>query len=101
MNQQESGSAADLMHDESRSRYELRLGGRAVAHAQYRREGDRVVFTHTEVDGAHEGQGLASRVAAYALEDVRRRGLKAVPECSFVARYIERHAGEYGSLVAR
>jgi predicted GNAT family acetyltransferase len=88
-------------HDEARSRYELRLDGRAVAHARYHREGEAVVFTHTEVDEALEGQGLGSRLAAYALDDVRSRGLKAVPRCSFIAGYIARHEKEYGGLVQR
>ena len=69
--------------------------------AQYRREGDSVIFTHTEIDPAQQGQGQGSRLAAHALDDVRRRGLKAVPQCSFIAGYIQRHEKEYGELVVR
>ncbi len=98
--QHPDAQAAELAHDEPRSRYELRLQGRVVGQAQYRREGERVVFTHTEVEPALEGRGLGSRLARHALDDVRRRGLKAVPRCSFIARYIARHAQEYGDLVA-
>jgi uncharacterized protein len=100
MKQQHQGSAApDAVHDEANSRYELRQDGRVVALAKYHREGDAVVFTHTEVDEALEGQGLGSRLAAHALDDVRSRGLKAVPQCSFIAGYIARHEKEYGALV--
>jgi uncharacterized protein len=103
MKQQHPSSApvADLMHDEAGSRYVARIGGDVVAQAQYRMEGGKVAFTHTEVDGAYRGQGLGSRVAAYALDDVRRRGLKAVPQCSFIAAYIARHEKDYGELLAR
>lgn len=94
-------AAAELARDESASRYEARIAGRVVAQAQYREDGGKLVFTHTEVDPSHEGQGLGARLAAYALDDVRRRGLKAVPQCSFIAGYIARHAQEYGGLVAR
>jgi predicted GNAT family acetyltransferase len=93
--------ATELRHDETHARYELLAAGRVVGLAQYRREGDSVVFTHTEVDAAHQGQGLGSRLAALALDDVRSRGLKAVPQCSFIAGYIQRHEKEYGELVAR
>jgi uncharacterized protein len=45
-----------------------------------------------------EGQGLGSRLAAFALDDVRGRGLAAVPVCPFIAGYIRKH-GEYRDLV--
>jgi predicted GNAT family acetyltransferase len=72
-----------------------------AAVAQYVREGDALRFTHTEVDRAYEGQGLGSRLAAYALDDVKSRGMKAVPQCQFIAGYMARHEKEYGSLVQR
>ena len=51
-----------------------------------------------ETDKAFEGQGVGSKVAAFALEDVRRCGLKADPRCPFIAKYIEKHP-EYTDLV--
>jgi predicted GNAT family acetyltransferase/glutaredoxin len=80
------------------SRYELRLGGRLVGLAAYRRRNDRIAFTHTEVDESCEGRGFGSRLAAAALEDARRQGLDVVPLCPFIAHYIERHP-EYETLV--
>lgn len=102
MEQQGPGAAqpAELSREDRPSRYVLRIGGQVAAQAQYTREGERVAFTHTEVEPEHEGQGLASRLAAYALDDVRAQGLKAVPRCSFIARYVARHEQEYGDLVA-
>ncbi|HEX2546370.1 MAG TPA: GNAT family N-acetyltransferase [Ramlibacter sp.] len=97
--QQPADAAPDLVHDEAASRYELRIDGQVAAKAEYRREGDALRFTHTEVDPAREGQGLGSRLAAYALDDVRTRGLKAIPSCRFIAGYIARHEKEYGALV--
>ena len=99
--QQQSLEAYEPSHDEAHSSYELKKDGRVVAFARYRREGDTLFFTHTEVDQALEGQGLGSRLAGYALDDVGRRGLKAVPQCSFIAGYIARHEKEYGALVTR
>ena len=57
------------------------------------------MFTHTEVVPQFEGQGLGSRLAKFALDDVRRRGLQVVPVCTFVAGYIRRHP-EYHDLVS-
>jgi uncharacterized protein len=80
------------------SRYELRLDGRLIGIAAYRRRDSRIVFTHTEVDASCEGRGYGSRLAAGALEDARRQGLDVVPLCPFIARYVERHP-EYHELV--
>lgn len=80
------------------SRFEARLGEQLAAQAQYRLQGDTIVFTHTEVDPRFEGQGLGSKLARYALDDVRGRRLKVVAQCEFIARYIERHP-EYAPLL--
>jgi predicted GNAT family acetyltransferase len=100
--QQQTGAATpQFAHNEAESRYELRIDGRVAAKAEYRKEGSTVCFTHTEVDSAYEGQGLGSQLAAQSLDDVKRRGLKADPRCSFIAGYIEKNEKEYGELVAR
>jgi uncharacterized protein len=94
------GSVADaeVVNVPEESRYELRLGGRLVGLAAYRRRNGRIAFTHTEVDEACEGRGFGSLLAATALEDARREGLAVVPLCPFIAHYIERHP-EYEELV--
>ncbi len=87
------------MHDApDAERYEIRDGDRLLGLAAYRRRGDEVVFTHTEVDPQAEGSGLGGTLVRGALDDVRSRGLRVVPQCSFVRSWIERHA-EYGDLV--
>jgi predicted GNAT family acetyltransferase/glutaredoxin len=81
------------------SRYELRLGGTLIGISAYHRRGDRIAFTHTEVDEEHEGRGFASHLARGALDDARRQGLQVVPLCPYIAAYIQRHP-EYEDLVA-
>jgi predicted GNAT family acetyltransferase len=81
------------------SRYELRLDGRLIGLAAYRRGNGRIAFTHTEVDESCEGRGFGSALAAAALEAARREGSEVVPLCPFIAHYIERHP-EYAQLVA-
>jgi hypothetical protein len=82
-----------------RNRYELYVGDERAGYATYRRVDDRIVIPHTEVDPAFEGRGLGSRLARFALDDVRARGLKVVPACEFIEVYIRRHP-EYQDLVA-
>ena len=99
--QQQASGREELVHNDGQSRYELRIDGQVAAMAQYARDGDAVRFTHTEVDRAYEGQGLGSRLAAFALDDVKSRGMKALPQCQFIAAYMARHEKEYGSLMQR
>ena len=80
-------------------RFELRKGGVVAAYSQYNLLKGAVLFTHTEVLPQFEGQGLGSKLAKSALGDVRARGLKAIPVCTFMAGYIRKHA-EYLDLVA-
>ena len=88
------------MHDVPEAdRYEIRDGDRLLGLAAYERRGDRVVFTHTEIDPQAEGSGLGGTLVRAALDDVRGRGERVVPQCSFVRSWIERHP-EYGDLVA-
>jgi predicted GNAT family acetyltransferase len=79
-------------------RYELLDDGHVVGEILYRRYPDRIVLVHTEVPPALEGRGLAGRLVAGALEDIRARGLRVVPVCPFVRSYLQRHP-EYEDLV--
>lgn len=79
-----------VTNNEARSRYELEIDGhRAIA--TYDLDGGRIAFTHTIVPPALEGRGVATRLIEGALADVRARGLKAIPRCTFVVRYFEKH----------
>ena len=89
----------EVVDDPDETRYEIRVDGALAGFVLYRDEGDRVVLIHTEIDDAYEGQGLGGRLAAFALDDIRRRGLRVVPRCPFIRAYIERHP-DYADLVA-
>jgi len=83
----------DVINNEGRKRYELHADG-GIAVAYYEPRGDALAFVHTVVPEALQGRGLASILIKAALADVRRRGLRIIAECPFVARYIERHPEE-------
>ena len=81
---------SNVIDNTAAGRFELTDQGE-TAIAAYVREGDAIVFTHTQVPPALEGQGVGSRLIAGALAQVREAGLKVVPACSFVAAYVQRH----------
>ena len=88
----------DVTDNPAEHRYEAHLDGALAGFAQYRDGPGRRIFTHTEVDPAFEGHGVGGALASAALDDVRRIGLTVVPQCPFIAAYIERHP-EYADLV--
>ncbi|MBO3085213.1 GNAT family N-acetyltransferase [Cellulomonas fengjieae] len=53
--------------------------------------GATVVFTHTEVDPALEGQGIASMLVKAALDAVRASGRDVVAFCPYVKAWLGRH----------
>lgn len=80
----------EVTHDADRHRYELKTE-HGVAVVDYRLQGDRAVFVHTEVPSEDEGKGIGAALVRAALDDTRRRGLKIVPMCSFVVAFVRRH----------
>ncbi len=94
------GRSLELANDERHHRYVGSVEGRFAALAAYIPRADVVVFTHVETDPSFEGQGVASQLVRWALDDVRARGLRAQPQCPFVEAYIGKHLEEYGDLVA-
>ena len=89
-----------VVDNPSAHRFEVWSGTELAGFAAYRLEKDRVVFTHTEIDGAFEGKGFGGRLAAGALDQVRDRGLAVVPRCPFIRGFIERHE-QYADLVVQ
>ncbi|MEU6645627.1 GNAT family N-acetyltransferase [Saccharomonospora sp. NPDC046836] len=87
-----------VVHNEQGQRYEVWVGDAVAGFSEYRDQGRRRVFTHTEVDDAYAGQGLGKVLAASALDDVVRHGLVIVPLCPFIAGYLRKHE-EYAEHV--
>lgn len=79
-------------------RFEADLGDGSFAIAEYNLLHGKIVFTHTEVPVAHEGQGIGSSLIRYALRSARERNLQVIPICPFFAAYIKKHDEEQDLL---
>ena len=78
------------------NRFEIDLGD-GVAILEYMIAGTNIIYSHTEVPVAYEGQGLASKLAHHAMEYAKTNGLKVQALCPYVAGYVQRHP-EYKSI---
>ena len=84
-----------VQHLPEARRYALVDEGKVIGSAHYRDldtgEGIERVFFHTVVDDAYAGQGLASRLAVFALEDTVAHGHKIVAVCPYIKAYTAKH----------
>ena len=71
-------------------RYEMDLGGEKAVVEYIVGPGYRIL-THTEGPPRFEGQGIGRELVLAVLEDMRAKSLQVIPQCSFIARYIDRH----------
>ncbi len=87
-----------VVHNEAEGQFEAAVDGQTAV-AEYTLARGVMVFTHTEVPPAFEGQGVAGKLVRTALEHARDAGLAVWPVCPFVRSYIRRHS-EFQDLVA-
>ncbi|MGH3627891.1 MAG: GNAT family N-acetyltransferase, partial [Sciscionella sp.] len=83
------------------SRFELRMRGRVAGFAEYRLRPGAIEFTHTEVDPALRGRGLAAQLMRHALDAAAAQNLQVTPSCSYVAAYLAKHPEYQGLLDER
>jgi len=95
---QAPGPPAVVTDDAAQSRYELRVGDELAGFITYHRQGQAISLIHTEVESAFQGEGLATRLARFALDDARTRGLAVLPFCPYVNSWIKKHP-DYTDLV--
>lgn len=87
---EELSNQTQVEHQPDASRFAVEADGQTAV-AEYRLEGDRVVFYHTEVPEGLQGEGLGGALARTALDWARAEGLQVTPECSFFRNWIEQH----------
>jgi predicted GNAT family acetyltransferase len=86
-----TGDQITIRHVQDGHRYEIGVNGEPAGFTAYvDREGQRIFF-HTEIGDRFGGRGLAGKVVAHALADTRTAGLRIVPVCPYVAKYVTTH----------
>lgn len=79
-------------------RYELRdAEGGVSGYLEYLPREEFTILPHTEVDRSLRGGGWGDKLARFALDDLRAKGVKAYPTCPFVERWMDRHP-EYDDI---
>jgi len=82
----------DIRNNEQESRFETIVDGHTAFTMYDLEDPNRIVFTHTEVPQELAGRGIAQLLVRTALEHARDRKLTVVPQCAYVAKFIERNA---------
>ncbi len=82
--------APTIEHWPERSRFLTTVDGR-LGIADYRLADGVMHMTHTEVDPALEGRGVAATLLEAAFAHARANGLRVNPLCSYVRVYMQRH----------
>ena len=83
-------SKVNVVHNARQKRFEFRVNS-YLAELDYVLQGHTIVFTHTYVPPALEGQGIGSKLANAALTYAQENSLKVRTLCWFVDGYIKRH----------
>jgi len=87
-----------IAHNAAASRFETSVDGHLCV-ADYRLDSGTMALHHTYVAPALEGRGIAAALVGAALAHARSEGLKVQPDCSYVARYMQRHPETLDLLV--
>lgn len=80
-----------VLDNPTEARFEVRVDGVVAGFAEYQRSPSTLVLTHTEVDDAYEGMGLAGQLAATAFASARDAGVAVLPTCEYMAEYVARN----------
>jgi predicted GNAT family acetyltransferase len=74
-----------------RDRYEITVYDQRAGFTEYVDRNEQRIFYHTAIGEDFGGRGLASALISQALADTRAAGLRIVPVCPFVKKYLTRH----------
>ncbi len=87
----------ELQHEPGRI-FACAEDGRLLCEVTFPVTGGVAELNHTFVDESLRGQGVAGRLMAAAVEDIRAGGWKLRPTCSYAVSWLEKHP-EHGDLL--
>ena len=93
------GIAMQIVFEPEHFRSAAYDGETRVGVAEFDAQDERWVITHTEVDPAYGGQGIARKLIEALIEAARSSGAKIVPVCSYAEKMM-RGKEEYTDVLA-
>lgn len=87
----------NIVHNEAEKRFDTLIDGQ-TGYISYKERDDKLVYDHTIVPPQLGGHGVGSALVKQALDYAREHNKKVVPQCSFVASYINKNP-EYKDLL--
>ncbi|MGW5580860.1 GNAT family N-acetyltransferase [Micromonospora chokoriensis] len=94
-----SAHTVDIRHDPIHKKYDAWHEGETIGLLVYEHIAGRIIVTHAAVEPEHRGNGIGTKLIAYALDDIRTTGEPVSVTCPVVRAFIERNP-QYASLVA-
>ena len=92
--------ASSITNNTLKHRFETEIGPR-TAFLNYRIADGVITFTHTEVPQAINGRGIGTALVKAGLDYAAAQKLGVVPQCPFVAAFLESHPQYQKLVVAR
>jgi predicted GNAT family acetyltransferase len=90
----------EIRHEPDKSRFVAYLPG-GEAELRYADRGDGVLeFLSTSTPPAEQGKGVAARLVAAAVGEVRQRGQRIIPRCWYVQKWLAAHPEEAREVLA-
>lgn len=86
-----------VVNNQEKKRFEFKVDAH-IAIAEYILTSTRIIFTHTEVPPALEGNGIGAALATTGLDYARINNLKVMPLCPFIAAFMRKNP-EYQDLL--
>src|SRR5690606_7444323 len=84
-----TGAVSPTVRDNpDENRYEIYVDGELAGFGDYKLSHGRIALIHTEIGVEFSGRGLARKLVADELADVRERGLAVLPFCPYVRQVI-------------
>ena len=79
-------------------RFEIAVDDRTAGFTQFVDDDGHRIFFHTVIEDEFGGQGLAGALVQEALEQTRADGLRIVPVCPYVAKFLTK-TDEFADVV--
>ena len=89
----------NILFDPEKSRSAAYDDETCIGIAEVKESEGRWIITHTEVDSAYGGQGIARRLIEEIIAEARHTGKKIVPVCSYAEKMM-RGREEYTDVLA-